>query len=312
MKISLIRIVTCVFFPVLALRAEPVPPWWIERGVVNLSQPADDHALANQGQLKHIASRAKLELDARLSGGAGAAINTLVGAWTPPASGVNDYAVVTANQAKAFAALFYARIVSPVPWPSGTSGGPDHDAALVVGQIKDLFAFVWAPPNGSFPGGFVRRQQQGDIEGLGLNPYPVLEKLAGDGQEVAAAQMASEALVVKARAGLFAMPTAKVRFSVPVSGGVAGKLVAVDNPTASGVSPRLVISTDVHSEASVLWKAPLSEGIYSVSARLMRWPASPPVTFVIHVGDLGAIVPNDPISSNLAGLQLFTPLHLVP
>ena len=175
MKFLPIRVATCVFVSVVGLHAEPIPPWWIERGVVDVSKPADDHALANQGQLKHIASRAKLELDARLSGGAGTEINTLVGAWTPPASGVNDYAVVTADQAKAVAALFYARIGSPVPWPSGTSGGANHDAALVVGQIKDLFAFVWAPPEGSFPGGFVRRQQQGEMEGLGLNPYPMLE-----------------------------------------------------------------------------------------------------------------------------------------
>lgn len=252
MKFSPSWVVACVVLSNACLRAETVPPWWIERGVVDLNRPADDHALANQGQLKHIASRAKQELDARLPGGAGAAISALVSGWTSSASGVNDYAVVRADQAKAVAALFYARIGSAVPWPAGTSGGTNHDAALVVGQVKDLFGFVWTPPSGSFPGRFLRRQQQGEVEGLSLNPYPVLVKTAGDLQEVEGTQIAPEALVVKASAGLFAMPSEKVRFSVPVGDGGAGRLLPLGSQTGPGVISKLIVSTDVESNAGVL------------------------------------------------------------
>lgn len=311
MKKSCQRTVVCLFLAVSNLQAEPVPPWWIERGVVNVSLLQDDHALANQGQLKHIASQAKLEMDARLSGGAGAQINELINGWSSPAPNVNDYATVTVDQAKAVASLFYARIGSPVPWANTASGGSNHDVALVVGQVKDLFAFAWAPPSGNFPGGFVRRAQQGELEGLGLNPYPTLEKIGGDAQMVEGSQVVSEPLVVKASAGLFAMTAVKIRFSVPVSGGVAGTLVPTDNPSDPGTSPRSVVPTNAASEASVLWKAPSVGGLYTVSARLLRWPASPPVTFVTQVGgaeaqpDLGGV-------GDQLGLQLFTPLHLIP
>src|ERR1041385_8014900 len=78
-----------------AVLAAP-PAWWAQRGVLS-GQPADDYAVANVGQLKHIAAMAAAELNARLPGGAGAEINALVAAWNAaPAAGVvrDDFAAV--------------------------------------------------------------------------------------------------------------------------------------------------------------------------------------------------------------------------
>jgi alpha-tubulin suppressor-like RCC1 family protein/chitodextrinase len=47
-----------------------VPSWWAERGLTS-DQPADDYAVINQGQLKHIVQRARLEITASLPGGMG-------------------------------------------------------------------------------------------------------------------------------------------------------------------------------------------------------------------------------------------------
>jgi hypothetical protein len=306
------RVTILVVCAISTVRAGPVPPWWIERGVIDLNHPADDHALANQGQLKHIASKAKQELDARLQGGAGVDIGAMIGSWLPPSVDVNDYAVVTVDQAKAVATLFYNRIGIPTPWPNAASGGPNHDAALVVGQIKDLCAFVWVPPSDGFPGGFVRREQQGGIEGLGLNPYPRLEKVAGDFQDVSVGQVTQQPIIVKASAGLFAMPSEKVRFAVPLLGETSGKLVPAHNPAAAGTSPREVVITNAASEASVLWRAPSTDGVFSVSARLMRWPGAPPVTFVMQVGDPTGHQPDLTTKGHQPALQVFNPLYFVP
>lgn len=311
MKRSCQWALVCLVLAFSCLRAEPVPPWWIERGVVNINLLQDDHALANQGQLKHIASLAKLELDSRLQGGAGAQINELVNSWSMPGPNVNDYAVVTIEQAKAVASLFYARIGVPVPWANIASQGSQHEAAVVVGQVKDLFAFTWAPPEGAFLGGFVRRSQQSELDELGLNPYPTLTKISGDSQMLESGEVLAEPLVVKANAGLFAMPAVKIRFSVPQQQGVAGTLIPTENPSQLGISPRILRATNSSSEASVLWRAPIAHGIYVVSARLLRWPAAPPVTFVVQVGSLG-LAPDQGAANEYLGLQLFTPLHLMP
>src|SRR5688572_24647084 len=80
------------------------PAWWAQRGVLTPNATANDYAAANIGQVKRIATLARDELDARLSGGAGTAINTLVDSWAqPPAPGVvrEDYAAINQGQLKA-------------------------------------------------------------------------------------------------------------------------------------------------------------------------------------------------------------------
>jgi len=107
----------------------------VERGVLN-SQPADDYAAANLGQLKHIASRAAAEMNARLPSGAGTEINALVAQWqAAPAPGVvrDDFAALNLGQLKAVAKPFYDRLFSagyPVGYP--WAGQSPDDYALAI------------------------------------------------------------------------------------------------------------------------------------------------------------------------------------
>jgi len=124
------------------------PAWWTERGVLN-GNPSDDYAAANIGQLKHIASKAAAELNAKLlPDGAGEEINNLVASWSAaPAAGVSrdDYAAVNLGQLKAVAKPFYDRLIAAgytdaYPW--GNSLQPTNDyAAANLGQLKNLFSF---------------------------------------------------------------------------------------------------------------------------------------------------------------------------
>ena len=127
------------------------PSWWITRGV--LSGQADDYAAANIGQLKFVAAKASIELNAQLSGGAGTAITAMVTDWgNAPASGVvrDDYAVLTLGQLKAVSAMFYDRLaqygytggpligLNRYPW---TGGSADDYAVANLGQVKYVFSF---------------------------------------------------------------------------------------------------------------------------------------------------------------------------
>lgn len=152
--------IACVFFllymGILAsvVYAHNGPQWWVQRGVFS-GRAADDFAVANIGQLKHMASRAAAELNGKLSGGAGAAINNLVASWQqPPPVGVvrNDFAPLTTGQLKAVGELFYARLgvagIIPVgrrPWRM-TGRHPDHAAVANLGQLKAVFSFVAQVP----------------------------------------------------------------------------------------------------------------------------------------------------------------------
>jgi hypothetical protein len=114
-------------------------------------RPADDFAVANIGQLKHLATQAAAELNAKLSGGAGAVINNLVASWQQaPAVGVtrNDFAPVSIGQLKAVGELFYARLqqenrisAGRRPWRI-TGTHPEHAAVANLGQLKTVFSFI--------------------------------------------------------------------------------------------------------------------------------------------------------------------------
>ena len=121
------------------------PGWWQARGVLDASQTSDDFAAVNTGQLKNMAKQAMFELDAKIPGGAGAAIHALVDAWPSQTVGRDDFAAVNTGQVKAIAKLFYDRLnqsgyALPYPW---NSESPENDdfVAVNVGQLKTVFAF---------------------------------------------------------------------------------------------------------------------------------------------------------------------------
>lgn len=147
---------------VATLRAQ-VPDWWLERGFISTNAPVatDDFAPANQGQVKHAASIAAQELEAKLPGGAGSDILSMVAGWTNNTSGADDFAPLNLGQLKAVAAPFYQRfsglgiLTNDYPWTAGLSngypwtGGSDaNDFAVAnIGQIKFAFAFDLSPWN---------------------------------------------------------------------------------------------------------------------------------------------------------------------
>ncbi len=140
------------------------PGWWSDPGtkiLVEGSYDANDHAPANIGQLKHVASMAKAYLDAELVtvGGAGAAVEALF-----PFSQSDNYAPVNVGQLKNVAKPFYDRFnevgyavrdgliangfpeselgtVPPVyPWDPNAPAA-ENDAPVNIGQLKMVFSF---------------------------------------------------------------------------------------------------------------------------------------------------------------------------
>lgn len=122
------------------------PEWWAARQARNPVLAPDDYALINQGQLKHLAHAAYLEMEERLPGGAGTQITALVQSWLAPgAAGRDDYAVSNLGQLKAVAALFHTRlqeegVAVPYTWTAATTDDDDF-APANIGQAKALFAF---------------------------------------------------------------------------------------------------------------------------------------------------------------------------
>ena len=151
------------------------PDWWYNAGnpgasVVKVNEAElnrNNNALLVIGQLKHIASQARDELQTQLSsvGGAGTEIDTLVSSFTT----VDPRNLSPANigQLKAVSAPFYKRFAqvgftpaATAGWPAGmelidTSGATDNsplypwlddvtpgNAAIAsIGQAKNLFSF---------------------------------------------------------------------------------------------------------------------------------------------------------------------------
>ena len=160
----------------LPLLRAAAPIWWIERGVLKLDPatqqpvPADDFAALNQGQLKKLATAAFDEMNDRLPGGAGPAIETLIKSWHQTDSAgeflvdgngariprvttaTADFASVNAGQLKAVAKLFYDRLIElelAVEYPWTGAVNPAGDFAMAnMGQAKNLFSFSFAlePP----------------------------------------------------------------------------------------------------------------------------------------------------------------------
>jgi hypothetical protein len=101
---------------------------------------ADDYAVVNQGQVKHIAKQAYEEMEARLPGGAGSTLNAI---WAVPAASTDDYRAINLGQLKDVAKLFYDRLQEldasiHYPW---TGVGADDYALANIGQVKNIFGF---------------------------------------------------------------------------------------------------------------------------------------------------------------------------
>jgi len=139
------------------------PPWWTSRGLISTNAPVttNDYGAINQGQLKHVASKAAEELDARLPGGTGSNIVGMIAAWTNSPGATNDYVAANLGQLKAVAAPFYDRLgelgilTNDYPWTAGlsngypwTGGSNANDFAMAnLGQLKRVFSFDLSPWN---------------------------------------------------------------------------------------------------------------------------------------------------------------------
>ena len=114
-----------------AAGAQTPPAWWTSRGVISNSTPHDFAAL-NNGQLKHLAYMAWLELET-MPGGTG---------FVPAFTNVgNNYAAVNVGQLKEAARPFFDRLglTNHYPW-TGTVASNDF-AIANIGQAKYLFSF---------------------------------------------------------------------------------------------------------------------------------------------------------------------------
>ena len=159
-----------------------VPQWWIERGVATSADAErteeainSNYDAANVGQLMFIASRAAEELNAKVEGGAGEVIESLVNSFPKYDAGNPDanYHSVNIGQVKHVAKPFYDRLwdiekssAGSVNFPTGMvflSGGTDaishkypwnalpenptdsdyneNYEIANIGQIKNLFSW---------------------------------------------------------------------------------------------------------------------------------------------------------------------------
>ncbi len=141
------------------------PDWWFTRDVIPKATanatpawPADyastdDFAVANIGQLKHLAAKAAAELDSYAPVlDAGSSIHDLIAGWSGTNSSRDDYGSVNLGQLKAVAELFYAKLQAlgytgaPLsagqtrPWDNASSPADDY-ALANVGQLKRVFSF---------------------------------------------------------------------------------------------------------------------------------------------------------------------------
>lgn len=163
MHSSRFRLLFLLFPLFISPRADGDPSWWIPRAVLDLSKVPNNQSLANQGQLKRMATEAKAAMDDALIGGAN---------LTPalPAFSTSDNnRPITQGQLKNIAKIFYDRFLllsqtynsnlsfnfgkktliangypttwnESYPWTTATSD--DNNMALVtLGQLKLVFSF---------------------------------------------------------------------------------------------------------------------------------------------------------------------------
>jgi hypothetical protein len=154
--------VICIVAPVCigAAHAQPVPDWWSDSAtqIIDPQASPENYAPVNLGQLKHVASQARIHLNLALPqwGGAGSGINLLVSGF----SQTDNFAPANLGQLKAIAKPFYDRIsllgydtranlvnrgypaewLHPYPWAPSTPASENY-AAANLGQLKVVFSF---------------------------------------------------------------------------------------------------------------------------------------------------------------------------
>lgn len=159
----------------ISARAQYVPSWWLDGGnlVLSPSAQAQNLAVANAGQLKWMALRAKVHFDATLPGGAGLALESLVAGFKPQVGTTytaaelaqfrrDNFAPLNLGQLKAVALPFYDRLwnltprydtnlslkangypqswASQYPWISNIPASANYKP-VSIGQLKLVFSF---------------------------------------------------------------------------------------------------------------------------------------------------------------------------
>lgn len=136
------------------------PPWWVSRGVLN-GRLADDYAVVNQGQLKHIATQAYAEFAQRLGDfpngigsmnapdGTGYRLSQMITQFEAgrlnPTPQTDNAVAVNLGQLKNVAKPFYDRLIEigfthQYPWTESTADD-DNSALANLGQLKNVFSF---------------------------------------------------------------------------------------------------------------------------------------------------------------------------
>lgn len=118
------------------------PAWWYQRGVIT-DFTHDDYAVINAGQLKNAIRAVVDEMEAKVPGGAGTDLTTLVNGWRAENTQVDNEVAVNQGQVKAAVKLVYDRLnaVHNTPGYYPWNGLPSDDFALAnVGQLKHLLA----------------------------------------------------------------------------------------------------------------------------------------------------------------------------
>jgi hypothetical protein len=193
MKLRILGSGVAVLVPLFALsvaRANP-PGWWDEYSLLN-GAGADNYAVANVGQLKHVARvaydmlRQKAEADLWETP-EGIALTVLVRSWyldddllTPKIQGTQAYAVLNQGQLKFVARHFYdflaqmaydgPPLVYPQIYPWTSTADDDRNYSIVnLGQLKYVFSFDLNPDvgDGLMSGGDGETSGEGDSTGSG-------------------------------------------------------------------------------------------------------------------------------------------------
>jgi alpha-tubulin suppressor-like RCC1 family protein len=278
------------------------PSWWTNRAVLNGSATANDYAAANQGQAKHFAKQAYNEMQAKIPGGAGATLTTLVNSFSNTES---NYAPITVGQLKNLVKPFYDRLIATgyatsYPWSSTTSDDYDH-AVANIGQVKFVFNFSlgsgtdtdadgladsWEMThfgnlthNGieDFDGDGLTNEQE---ETAGSNPtdyyngaLPVLSIASGNNQRGEKDTFLAQALTVLVTKGGSPLNNAPVTFTVTLGAGT----ISVDH--GGSLSSTLTVRTDANGKAQAFLKLPLTYGPQAVTAKVVSGSSSTQVSF---------------------------------
>jgi len=147
----------CLLIVSLVTSSAAPPAWWDARDATNGNQPNPD-AVVNQGQLKHITRKATDELNARIPGGAGSELNSLVQQWLIGHPDPDDFHAMTSGQIKWIGKKIHNRLLDVryhailPPWLLVPPDPQGEDKELVnLGQLKTVFNFNLTAQAGQIP-----------------------------------------------------------------------------------------------------------------------------------------------------------------